>query len=234
MKGIDEIMDQKIKKWLKERQILCEENFGEALHDLVVAHSKDSGKTLLSIWKELEITKQNVNYWMYHQRGTTDQLNIKRKVINNARNLFKLSESETRKLANKAGLEILREDFSFAVNNDFVVIFSEKLNKWNGNQKMLYEAVGIHKSMFYRIKSGKNLRKETLLSIFLVMNLTLDEIRICLEAAGYTLSTSLPIDLLICHLLQHDLKEFVGIRRLYEINYLLYELEQPFLAGFEK
>jgi hypothetical protein len=61
------------------------------------------------------------------------------------------------------------------------------------------------------------------------MGLAVSEIQLCLQSAGYFLSSSLPTDLLISYLLEHDLKEMSGFERLYAINNLLYELEQPLL-----
>ena len=219
----------KIKQWLNERQLVCEKNFGEALYKLAVEYSDDTGSTMSKIWKELGISKQNINFWLYHHKSAASQLNIKRDAIKSAQKLFSLSKAETRELANKAGLGMLRGDFDVKNNKSFSVLFSEKLKQWGGKQRDLYESAGIHKRTFYSIKSGTKLRKESLLALLIVMDLNLSEIQNCLESAGYVLSPSCPSDLLISYLLENDLKEAIGVNKLNAINNLLYDLDEPLL-----
>ena len=220
---------KKIKEWLKERHLVCEENFGEALYRLALDHSEKTGMTLTEIWRELGITRQNVNYWMYHQRSTMSQLNIKRFTIEHAKKLFLLSESDTDLLAKKAGIKRLDFGKEEGQIKKFICIFSTELNRCEGKQVELYKSARLDKRTFYRIKSGKNLRKETLLSVLLVMNLSLNEIKSYLELTGYVLSSSLPVDIVLVYLLQNDLANVYGAERLDAIIDLLHDLGEPWL-----
>ncbi|MCL1990918.1 MAG: hypothetical protein FWG67_08530 [Defluviitaleaceae bacterium] len=223
----------KMKQWLKERDITCEESFADALYRLAVEHKRKHNCTLDEIWKELGISRQNVYYWRKHSNSMMTQVIKKHCVIEHTAELFGLTALETEQLANKAGLARLTEYFQDENNELFSKIFNEKLATWKGKQRILYEHVGMHKATFYRIKQGENLRKEVILALFITMDLSLSEIQQCLRAAGYCLSFSLPVDLLICYLLDHDLKEMSGFERLHIINDLLYELDQPLLETIQ-
>ena len=221
----------KINQWLKERNLVCEENLGETLYNLVLEYSEKNQVTLESVWKKLGVTKQNINFWRYHDQSSMTQLQLKRNVIENAKGLFNLEEKKVLNLAESAGLTRFVNGTTVAHNTGFSEHFVKRLTEWSGRQKSLYEKAGIDKKMFYRIKSGKNLRKETLLALFLVLELSLDEIQYYLGLAGYTLSYSFPMDIVVLHLMETSSKGIRGDEFLYKINDLLYELGLPLLQS---
>jgi len=217
----------KINQWLKERQIDCDESFADALHCLAMAHKRKCNKNLNDIWQELGIHKRNISYWRYHPNSTMTRSIRRQLIIERAVALFSLTEIEAEVLANKAGLTRIGQA-------PFSTVFSEKLRTWGGKHGNLYDHVGIDKRTFYKVKSGKHLRKEVLLALLIAMGLSIADIKQCLAAAGYVLSTSLPTDLLIFHLLEHELKDKSGFERLYVINDHLYEMEQPLLESIKR
>lgn len=219
----------KINQWLKERNLVCEENFGESLYNLALEYSEKNQVTLESVWKELGVTKQNINYWRYHDQSLTTQLMSKRMAILNAESLFQLSISQRDDLATRAGLSVLDSADTKKSNIKFSHLFAEKLISWNDKPSRLYQSLGIDKTTFYRIKSGVSLRKDTLIILFILMDFTSDEIKEYLKIAGYTLSQSIPREIIISWLLEKDLKSTIGEKCLEQINHLLYDLELPLL-----
>lgn len=218
----------KVNQWLKERNLVCEENFGEALYNLALEYSEKNQVTLELVWKKLGVTKQNINYWRYHDQSSTTQLAGKRLVILNAETVFRLDISQKEKLAARTGLSVL-DGVAKKPNIKFSQILTQKLIDWGGKQSHLYQKLGIDKTTFYRIKAGNFLRKDTLITLFILINLTSIEINECLEIAGYTLSQSMPREIIISYFLEQDLENVSSEKRLERINSLLYDLGLPIL-----
>jgi len=215
---------KKIKEWLKERHLVCEENFGEAMYKLALDHSEKTGLTLSEIWRELGVSKQCISHWK-NDLPPTMKTNYARYYANEkAGKLFSLTKREKENLTTKVGINKNIDESEI-----FIERFKELLNLWNGSQQELYENAGIGKRTFYNIKSGKKLRKDTLLALFIVMGLSESEVKEGLKLAGFYLSNSSPRDLVISHSLENDLKNVKGAMRLEAVNTTLYELNQPLL-----
>ena len=150
----------KVRGWLKDRQLVCEENFGEALYHLAVSHSKKSGMTMMAIWKELGVTKQNVNFLMYHHQSITTKLNVKRKVILNARDLFSLSTTEIQTLASKAGLKMFENNDEDQAYQEFSTLFTEKIKELGWKTKLVISRVRDFKSYFLSNQIRKTVKEK--------------------------------------------------------------------------
>jgi len=221
--------NQKINQWFKKRNLTCEENFGDALHRLASEYGTGNEVTLEATWGKLGITKQNINAWKYHDQNSMTQLKLKQKTIGNAKTLFNLNETKTSELAKKTGISWSDTSSELERKQLFIAEFASKLKGFNGKQQDLYEQAGIGKRSFYYIKAGEKLRKESLLALLIVMELTKKEIDTLLNLAGYCLSGSHPADIVINALLEEHAFKKDGLKQLNEINEVLYTLELPLI-----
>ena len=128
--------------------------------------------------------------------------------------------------------ENLNTDFSPAenfINTNFIKHFNALLSTYSGKKNELCEAALVSDRMFRHIKSGKYLRKEPILALLITMGLSLEDIQKALKKAGFILSRSMPNDIVIIWMLENELSNHKGAKRLYRINELLDSLELPLL-----
>lgn len=88
--------------------------------------------------------------------------------------------------------------------------------------------------MFRYLKNGRYLKKEPLLSLAITMNLNLDDIQSFIKKAGFVLSKSIPNDVIIMWLLEHDERNNNSLNYVSYINEVLYDLELPLLMTRKK
>lgn len=92
-----------ISEWLKQRDIRLAPGFAETLHQYAKEYKNINNVTLNEVYFQLGCSKQNVSYWEIHCDSTQSGKSILR-IANNAKELFGLTDDETEKLANSAGL----------------------------------------------------------------------------------------------------------------------------------
>lgn len=216
-------------QWLKERNLICEESFGEALYTLAIDYSHENDVSLSSVWDLLGVSKQNINFWKYHDQSSTTHLKLKRNAITNAKIIFQLEESEANELAMKSGIvwDVIRTDAE--KEQMYKSLFASKLKSYTGKKRNLYEAAGLSKTSFHYIITGEKIRKEKLISVLILMGSSKTEIQEILNAAGYCLSKSYLVDIVINYLLLQSSSKDNGIRKLNKINDVLYELGLPLI-----
>lgn len=94
-----------INEWLENRNIYLAAGFAEILRRYAKKYKKLHNVNLSEIYTMLGCSKQNVSYWEIHCDSTQSRDSIRR-VIHGARELFGLTDDETEKLANSAGLSL--------------------------------------------------------------------------------------------------------------------------------
>ena len=200
-------------------------------------------------------SRQVVYKWRYSQALTQSKNDFKRNLIERAGELFCLDRAEREALANKAGLSLdarpppgLESSHSIKLsikpthnikpshnrkpthNTEFSKHFNHLLSTYittitTGKKIDLCEDASVSDRMFRHIKSGRHLRKESILALLIVMGLSLDEIQCALKKAGLILSRSIPGDAVIIWMLENDLYGRGGVKhgvkRLYRINEVL-------------
>jgi len=207
---------------------------------------------LEDIYSLLGITTKTISNWRKNITSTQSYKNLKRDFIERVGKILELSFTETEELANKAGLTLyirdseknLKTEFSEelfpdikniitkepkSINHMFATHFNNLLSKYKGKKIDLYKSALISERMFRYIKLGKHLRKESILSLLIAMELDLAEIQIALSKAGFILSKSLINDAVIMWILNHKIHNKKGNQRLFIINEILDELELPLL-----
>jgi len=147
-------------------------------------------------------------------------------VIVNAGKLFELSDRQTERLANKAGLTLNRQE-------EFPKCLNLLKKKYKRKNRSIYENANISERMFQYIKNDRNPTKETALAVAVAMDMKLEDIQRLLQSAGYVLSKSIPSDMVILWLLSNS-KGRQNTPALFKINEVLYELDMPLLMTREK
>jgi DNA-binding transcriptional MerR regulator len=183
--------------------------------------------TLGEVYSLIGISKQNISYWQKNFTSTQTKIFFKLKIIRAAGECFKLNNEEIERLANKAG-------FSFCNDINFSQYFCSLIAKYPGKKYELYDEAQVSERMFRYAKKGKCLTKETLLSIAITLGLKLEEIQVLLKKAGFILSKSLPNDMVIIWLIEHDERPSKKISRISYINDVLYSLDMPLLMTRDK
>lgn len=141
-----------------------------------------------------------------------------------ASEVFGLSPEETEELANKAGLSI-----HYYIDGQNKLL-TEVLNQRRIRQNLLLDDSNVTERMLQYIKSGMRPSKEAILAITISLGLNIDEIQILLKASGYVLSRSLPNDIVILYLLEHNNCNDEGDSLVWHINDILEELDLPLLG----
>lgn len=108
------------------------------------------------------------------------------------------------------------------------------ISAYLGTEKQLYDIAQISERMFRYLKNGRYLKKEPLLSLAITMNLNLDDIQSFIKKAGFVLSKSIPNDVIIMWLLEHDERNNNSLNYVSYINEVLYDLELPLLMTRKK
>lgn len=97
--------DRFINEWLSNKNISLAEGFAVSLRGYAKEYQRIHSINLCEVYTMLGCSKQNVSYWENHCDSTQSGNSILR-VVNNARNLFGLTDNEMEKLANSAGLSL--------------------------------------------------------------------------------------------------------------------------------
>ncbi len=97
-----------INEWLEQRNIRLEAGFAETLRGYAREYKKIHNINLSEIYNILGCSKQSVSYWEIHCDSTQSGSSILR-VVRRAGELFGLTDDETEKLANSAGLSLYFE-----------------------------------------------------------------------------------------------------------------------------
>lgn len=96
-----------ITSWLSQRNIILEPSFIDNLYGLSMSYKKNMALILSQIYLSLGCSKQNLFYWNSHSYSTQSRKSIL-KVVENATDFFNLSEQESEKLTNSAGLSLFK------------------------------------------------------------------------------------------------------------------------------
>ncbi len=106
--------------------------------------------------------------------------------------------------------------------------FKNIVNNSHKSHKDIYEKAQVSERMFYLIISGRTPTKATLLALALSLEMNIAEIENILQKAGYVLSKSIAFDMVVKWMVENE------TNKLMNINYVLDELELPFLMTREK
>lgn len=205
-----------INDWLKEKNLKLQVCFAEYLRDIAYDH-KSGSTNLCDIYKMLGCSKQNVSYWKTYSFSTQSQKSIL-KVIKNAAELFDLTEEQTEKLANAAGLTLHTSD-----ENLYHFI---SLN-YIGKKKTLYDNALISERMFRYYKKMAP-TKQALLAIAISLNTNMEDMNKLLRGYGYCLSDSVVADLVVMWFMENKDNK-AGALLLGEINEMLDNMGLPLL-----
>lgn len=94
-----------INEWLERRDIRLAAGFAETLRQYAKEYKKNNNITLSEAYSRLGCSKQNVSYWEIHCDSTQSRKSMLH-VVRGAKELFGLTDDETEKLANSAGLSL--------------------------------------------------------------------------------------------------------------------------------
>ena len=128
--------------------------------------------------------------WKSKPEVTQTRNGLKYSAITAAGKLFGLARDELESLANMAGLTLFPD-------GGFTEAFDTMLSNYPRSYKELCEAASVNERMFRHIRSGKHLRKETVLALAIVMCDCVEGIQLLLKKAGFVLSDSLPGDAIV-------------------------------------
>jgi len=201
------------------------------------AIKKSDVANMKDIYALLQVSWQTIYKWR-ENLVSTHEGSLKRNFIHKAGCLFSLSPDQEEELANKAGLSLCESRFradhfprvqKIASNLNFAVHIKSLLKQYPGKQSNLYMAASMTDRMFRYIKSGQYLKKESILTLLIVMDLELPDIQIALKKAGFILSNSLLVDAIITWVLNNDARNLKGEERLWCVNNMLEALSLPLL-----
>jgi len=105
MEALDEVDHSKVNRWLKQRGIVLEQSFVSSLEDYVEEIKKDilSNQAIYNI---LGLSHQIISRWRASQNSTLTKGRLKYQAILNIGKLLGLSDIDTEKFANEAGLSL--------------------------------------------------------------------------------------------------------------------------------
>lgn len=207
-------------KWLKERNIVLEEDFTAVLRKYAETYKKEQGiRRLEEVYRLLGTSRQNAAFWERNPCSTHKKAS-KYQVVRNATTLFYLTGQEAEALANKTGLTLYS-------GKSFAYELEQLLQKHGIKGSVCYKKANISERMYQYIAKGRNPTKETALALSLSLDLTLVEIELLLKAAGYVLSKALPNDMVIFYLITHP--EECDSHLVFYINEVLEDLQMPLL-----
>lgn len=104
------------------------------------------------------------------------------------------------------------------------------LNQSRIKQDLLIEQSNVTERMLEYIKSGMHPSKESILAIAISLGLSIAEIQTLLKSSGYILSQSLPNDMVVLYLLEHNNCNNKENSLVWYINNTLEELDLPLLG----
>lgn len=210
----------KTEKWLKERNIVLEEEFTFTLRKYAENYKKEQGiRRLEDVYRLFGMSRQNLAFWESTPCNTHAK-KLKCQVVRNVAELFQLTEQEAEILANRAGLTLYSD-------GRFAELLQTILKEQAVKKSFCYQKANVSERMYQYIAKGRTPTKETALALSLSLNLGLEKIEILLKAAGYVLSKSLPNDMVIFYLISH--KKECGNSLIFYVNEVLHELEMPLL-----
>lgn len=140
-----------------------------------------------------------------------------------AAEVFGLDYQEKELLANRAGLSVKYQ-------GDFNTDFCRKLLSRYGSWKHFIAKSNLTERMFWYIHSGVHPSKGTLVAIAVAAEIELQDVQEMLNRAGYSLSHSIPEDLIVYYFLGHRRELNRDISLVWQINTVLDELELPLLG----
>jgi len=189
------------------------------------------------VYNLININHQNVYHWRHNPTSTLTKGFLKYNVITLATELFDLTHEQMETLANKAGISLCFYSKNFdekTRGEGFVIDFNKLLATYPKKLVELCHIASVSDRMLRYIKSGKHLKKESILALLIAMEQDLETIQNILRKAGYILSNSLPNDVVIMWILENEPLNYQGLNLNYRINETLDSLELPLLATREK
>ena len=245
----------KVHKWLKDREIVLGESFTQSLRSYVECYSKENDVRLGKVYELLDIRHQYMSRWSANKNSTLTKNRLKYRVILRASELFYLTDCEAELMANRAGLslEFVRPKITMnrASNQkwetarelsprratagdvqesaDFIECFEVLLRTYPKRVVDLCNLASVSERMFRHIKNGRHLKKEPILALLIAMNCPLNSIQDCLKRAGFILSKSMPADVVVLWVLENERCLSNKIGPIYQINETLDSLGLPLL-----
>lgn len=214
-----------IDSWLSERGLKINKGFADALSEYAKVYKKHNCKSVDEVYFLLGINRHRIYHWRNSFTTSPSSVNLKRSVVKAAGEIFGLENKEIELLANKAGLSVF-SDYSFTDEFKYIILNFEESNR------RLCEISIVSERMFRHIKNGKHLKKESLLSLAISAGADIEKIQSLLKSAGYTLSTSLPGDMVVMWMLLNN-KQCLQ-NRVLQINEVLHNLGLPILMTSER
>lgn len=123
--------------------------------------------------------------------------------------------------------EITFDDLFNKLDKSFSESLLSLIDKRNMSDVETYKKANISKAHFSKIRSHKEYRptKTTVLAFCIALSLSLDECIKLLEKAGFSLSNSSKLDLIVKYFIKHKNYD------IYEINNVLFEYDQTLLGS---
>ena len=118
------------------------------------------------------------------------------------------------------------EDIMDHTAESFSTMLLRMIDERGYKDSEVYKKANIDRKLFSKIRSNEHYhpKKNTVLSLALALELSLDETKDLLERAGYALSPSSRSDLILQYCIEHDLYD------IYQVNEILFRFDQPVLG----